>query len=130
MSSTESLPALSEAQIEVMHVVWRLNEATLNDVWTELTAKRPLAKNTVQTLLARLVDKGWLTYRQEGNGFIYRGTCERNTAHKQILQRVVDVAFQGSTEGLLVSLLQDTSITPDEAARLRNLIDEAERNAR
>ena len=74
------LPALSESQLEVMHVVWSRDEVTLGDVWTALTTKRPLAKNTVQTLLSRLVDKGWLTYRQEGNAFIYRGTRERNTA--------------------------------------------------
>lgn len=127
MAKQNDLPQLSESQLEVMHIVWNKGEVSLGDVWAELTKSRPLAKNTVQTLMSRLVDKGWLTYRQEGSAFIYRGTRERQTAHKQILSRILDVAFQGSTEGLLVSLLQDTSISPEEAKRLRALIDDAER---
>lgn len=126
MKRASELPALSESQLEVMHAIWDKGEVTLADVWSELNARRPLAKNTVQTLLTRMVEKGWLTYRSEGNTFIYRATRERNAAHRQILDRVIDVAFRGSTEGLLLSLLEDQKLTPEQARRLRALIDAAE----
>lgn len=126
MKRVNELPALSESQLEVMHAVWDKGEATLAEVWSELNAKRPLAKNTVQTLLTRMVEKGWLTYRSEGNTFIYRATRERNAAHRQILDRLIDVAFRGSTEGLLLSLLEDQKLTSEQADRLRTLIDAAE----
>lgn len=124
------LPTLSEAQLEVMNVLWDRGEATLGETWSQLNAKRPLARNTVQTLLSRLVDKGWVTYRSEGTGFIYRASRERQTATSQILQRVLKFAFQGSTEGLMMSLLQDARVSADEARRLKELIDEAERKSK
>lgn len=124
------LPPLSESQLEVMHILWDKGEATLGEVWSGLTAKRSLAKNTVQTLLTRLVDKGWVAYRQEGNAFVYRSARERQAAHKQILQRVLDLAFQGSTEGLMMSLLEGKPVGPEEAQRLRELIDQAEKQSK
>lgn len=126
MKRASELPALSESQLEVMHAIWDKGEVTLADVWVELNTRRPLAKNTVQTLLTRMVEKGWLTYRPEGNTFVYRATRERNAAHRQILNRLIDVAFRGSTEGLLLSLLEDQKLTPEQAQRLRELIDAAE----
>ena len=127
MSERKELPALSEVQLEIMNVLWTLEEATLGDIWAELSARRPVARNTVQTLLTRLVDKGWVLYRQDGKSFVYRSAREKSAARRQILGRVLDAAFQGSTEGLMMTLLEDRSITTEEADRLRSLIDEAER---
>lgn len=126
MSSKKTPPALSDSQIAIMHVLWDREEATLGEIWAEVTADRPLAKNTVQTLLTRLVEKGWVNYRDTGKGFLYRSAQGRRAARKQILNRVLDAAFQGSTEGLVMTLLETRRITPEEAARLRALIDAAE----
>ncbi|MBX7132493.1 MAG: BlaI/MecI/CopY family transcriptional regulator [Fimbriimonadaceae bacterium] len=127
MNERKDLPALSEVQLEIMNVLWTLEEATLGDIWAELSARRPVARNTVQTLLTRLVDKGWVLYRQDGKSFVYRSAREKGAARRQILGRVLDAAFQGSAEGLMMTLLEDRSITAEEADRLRSLIDEAER---
>jgi predicted transcriptional regulator len=78
-------------------------------------------------LLTRLVEKGWVTYRQEGKSFLYRSVQGRGAARRQILKKVLDAAFQGSTEGLVMTLLEEKGISPEEADRLRRLIDEAER---
>lgn len=126
MKPRKELPALSESQLAIMHILWDREEATLGDIWSELSAQKPVAKNTVQTLLTRLVEKGWVAYRETGKGFIYRSAQERGAATKQILGRVLDVAFQGSTEGLVMTLLESRRISPEEAARLRKLIDNAE----
>jgi len=127
MDRQAELPGLSEAQLEVMHVLWERPEATLGEIWSELSRKRQLAKNTVQTLLTRLVEKGWVKYRQEGKSFLYTSAQGRGTARRQILKKVLDAAFQGSTEGLVMTLLEDKGISQDEADRLHRLIDEAER---
>ena len=58
MRQDEPLPPLSEAQTEIMNVVWEHGEATLAQVCAALATRRELARNTVQTQLTRLVEKG------------------------------------------------------------------------
>ena len=63
MESEEPLPPLSEAQTEIMNVVWERGETTLSQVCAALAERHDLARNTVQTQLTRLTEKGWLLYR-------------------------------------------------------------------
>ncbi len=122
----KKLPSLSESQLRIMHVLWNKGEATLGEIWTELSQERTVAKNTVQTILKRLVDKGWVSYRQIGNSFAYRATREQKSASKQILIKVLEATFLGSTEGLVATLLDGRPLSRQEADRLRVLINEAE----
>lgn len=123
----KELPALSENQLEIMDVVWDRGEATLGDIWGELSQERPVAKNTIQTLLSRLVDKGWLTTRSEGKTFHYSATRMRESTLANVVQKLVETAFKGSTEGLVMALLDGREISKVEADRIRELIERAER---
>lgn len=124
------LPALSENQLEIMDSVWQRKEATLGDVWGDLSAARPVAKNTIQTLLTRLVEKGWLKTRTEGKTFHYSATRLRETTLSNVVQKLVDTAFKGSTEGLMMALLEGRELTKEEADRIRELIERAEKEAK
>jgi len=126
MDSSEALPPLSEAQTEIMNVVWEQGEGTLAQVHAALSSRRDLARNTVQTQLARLVEKGWLLYRAEGKAFYYRATVPREAARSRLVQRLVDAVFGGSTEGLVMTLLNGRRLSRQEADRIRALIERAE----
>lgn len=126
MKSEKPLAPLSEAQTEIMNVIWEQGEATLAQVCAALATRRELARNTVQTQLARLVEKGWLLYRAEGNAFFYRATVVREDAQSRVVQRVVDAVFGGSAEGLVMRLLDGRKLSKDEADRIRALIEKAE----
>ncbi len=121
-----SLPPLSDAQLEIMALVWERGEATVAEVWKELAARRPVARNTVQTMLVRLKEKGWLQGRTDGHAHRYRAAVPREATLRGMLGRFVDLAFGGSTEGLLAALLGSRGVSPEEAERIRTLIDEAE----
>ncbi len=129
MKKPDKLPPLSEAQTEIMVSIWEHGEATLGDVWRDLAAKREVARNTVQTLLSRLVEKGWLEYRAEGKVFHYRAAAPKASAMKAAARRLVDVAFEGSTEGLMMALLDGHELSKEEADRIRKLIELAETRA-
>jgi predicted transcriptional regulator len=129
MAEPEDLPPLSEAQLEIMDVVWDRGEATLGDVWSLLSSRRPVARNTVQTLITRLVEKGWLRYRAEGKVFHYSATRPRAATLRGLVRRLVDTAFRGSSEGLVMALLDDKPLEEGEAARIRALIEQAEKQA-
>ena len=73
MAKRSDVPDLSDAQIEIMSVIWDSpNGASVMDVWKTVSAGRQVARNTVQTTLVRLEEKGWLGHRDgEKAGFIY-----------------------------------------------------------
>ena len=122
------LPSLSEAQTEIMNVVWDRGEATLAQIWATLTARREVARNTIQTQLTRLVEKGWLLHRSEGKAFYYRATVPRREARSHAVRRLVDAVFGGSAEGLVMTLLDGRQLSKEEANRIRSLIEHAEKN--
>src|SRR5262245_58658540 len=110
-----------------MNVVWNRGETTVGEVWAELSQKRPIVRNTVQTMIVRLEEKGWLIHRAEGNTIYYRATQPGQTVRKRMLRGLLDTAFHGSTEGLLLAILEDQKLSEEEAARVRKLIDQATR---
>ena len=122
-------PALSETQLEIMNVVWDRGETTVAEVWNVLSASRSVARNTVQTLMTRLEEKGWLRHRAEGQTFHYRAAHARRATVGRLVQRLVDTAFAGSLSGLMLALLEGRDIPPEEAERIRVLINQAEKKS-
>jgi predicted transcriptional regulator len=125
----EGPPPLSEAQLEIMNLVWDRGETTVGELWQELSQRRPVARNTVQTLVTRLEEKGWLAHSAEGTVFRYRALYPRKATLRQIVRRLVETAFGGSTEGLVMTLLEDQALTDREARQIRAAIERAERAA-
>jgi predicted transcriptional regulator len=125
MARSEPLPPLTEGQLEIMSVVWGRGEATVGEIWTELSRRRKVARNTVQTMVVRLADKGWLKHRAQGNTFYYRAVQHKDAARRRIVRRLVETLFHGSTEGLVLALLDDDKLTKQEAEQIRALIGKA-----
>jgi BlaI family transcriptional regulator, penicillinase repressor len=123
----DNLPQLSDVQLEIMNIVWDEGEAGVAEVWQRISAKRPLARNTVQTLMTRLEDKGWLKHRAAGNAFMFSATVPRSQTLKRMVRSLVDVAFKGSAEDLVLALLQGRGVSDEEAERIRKMIDESKR---
>jgi len=126
MSGLSPLPPLSEAQMEIMNVVWNRGEATVADVWKALGSRRKVARSTVLTMLTRLQEKGWLCCDEEGHAFRYRAALPREATLGQVVRRLVDTAFGGSAEGLVMALLHDRGVSKAEARRIKKMIDRAE----
>ena len=99
----------------------------LIDLCAALASRRELARNTVQTQLTRLVEKGWLRYRSEGKAFYYQATVPREAAQSSIVQRLLDAVFGGSAEGLVMTLLDSRKLSREEADRIRARIEQAEK---
>jgi len=128
MAKSPDLPQLSEAQLEIMNVVWRVGEATVGEVWKALAVRRKVARNTVLTLMERLEKKRWLRRRVDGHVYRYSAAVEREATLGKIVGRLVESAFEGSAEGLMMALLDERGVTPAEAERIRAMIDKAKRS--
>jgi predicted transcriptional regulator len=124
MAKRDEPPALpSDAQVEVLNIIWDLGPATVGEVWQAVSAGRPVARNTVLTLVSRLEEKGWLRRHEEGNVRRYSAVVPKQTALRQIARRLVDTAFGGSAEGLIMTLLGDGDLSEAEAERIRAMLE-------
>ena len=117
-------PALSEAQMEIMEIVWEQDEVTVADVWKTLADRRNVSRNTIQTLMARLDERGWLRHRAEGKTFVYSAAHRREAAQQQLVGSLIESAFGGAADGLVMALLEN-GVTRAEARRIRKMIDAA-----
>jgi BlaI family transcriptional regulator, penicillinase repressor len=126
MDDAPDLPALSEAQIEIMNVVWDRGEVTVAEVWKALASRRTVARNTVLTMMERLQERGWLHCESGDRAFRYRAAVPREAVQGMMVRRLLDSAFNGSAEGLAMALLDGRGLTDDEAKRIRDLIGRAE----
>jgi predicted transcriptional regulator len=127
-SDADDLAPLSGAQLEIMNLVWARGEATVTEIWKELEVQRPIARTTVLTVMDRLEKKGWLKRRVEGQQHYYSPARSRARALGGLVERLVDTAFAGSAEDLVMALLDGRGVTEEEAKRIRRLIDKARRN--
>lgn len=130
MKEREKTPPLSDAQREIMNIVWDNEEVGVAEVWRILSDRRSVARNTVLTLITRLVDKGWLQPRRVGNAFRYTAARPREKAQSEEIRRLVNTVFDGSAEGLVMSLLEGGSLSPEESQRIRAMIMKASRKDR
>ena len=121
----DQLPALSDVHLEIMRVIWDGGEVTVTDVWHKLSTKRPVARNTVLTLMDRLEKKGWLKRRAEGQTHYYQAVAPQATTLGGVVKRLVEAAFAGSAEGLVLALLEGRGVSDAEAQGIRKLIDHA-----
>jgi BlaI family penicillinase repressor len=119
--------ALTDAQWEIMNIVWDHGEVAVVELWESLSKTRGLARSTVQTQVVRLEERGWLKHRTVGKTFFYSATIDRRATVGGALERLIETAFAGSTEGLILTLLDKHALSSEAARRIREKISIAER---
>jgi BlaI family transcriptional regulator, penicillinase repressor len=130
MPRKPDLPPLSDAQLEILQVVWQNGEIAVSDVWQAIAARRPVARNTVLTVMDRLEKRGWLSKRNVGITQLYRATVSEKATLGEMARRFVDSTFGGSADALVMALLEGRGVSPEEARRIRQRIDEAGEKSR
>lgn len=117
-------PTLTEAELRLMQVLWEREEATVGEVAESLPDSARLAYSSVLTTLRILEQKGYVTHRKEGRAFVYRPLVERNDARRSAVRYVLSRFFDNSPEQLVLSVLENEDLSPEELARLRKLVEE------
>ncbi len=127
MAKPETTP-LTQAQREIMEIVWD-QEVTVTQVRDQLAERREVARNTIQTMIVRLEERGWLKHRTEGRTFWYSANRPRTASLGAKVAQMVDRLFAGSPEEMVTALMEYRGLTADEADRIREMIDAAETTA-
>src|SRR5689334_13213250 len=101
---------LTEVELELMTIVWKLGEATVADVLEQLPLDRTLAYTSVSTILRILEQKGALAARKEGRGHIYVPTIKKSEYEAKTVRHVVNKVFDGTPIALVKQLLDTMKI--------------------
>jgi predicted transcriptional regulator len=117
-------PTLTPQELEIMKVVWEREQATVRDVYEALLEERKVAYTTVMTMMNVLEKKGHLRKEPEGRSFVYRPTRPRQQVLSSMVREFVDRVFEGSAEPLLVHLVEDRHLSPEELDALARRIRE------
>ena len=118
---------LTEAELRLMKILWRRGESAVGDLVAAMPDGEALAYNSVLTTIRILEQKGYVTHRQEGRAFIYSPCVEEHEASRTEIRHIMQRFFGDSRERLLLSVLRDEEVTPEELERLKEAIAAAER---
>ena len=118
-------PALTDAEARVMAVLWQRNTATVADVVAVLKKKKVFSYSTIQTILRILETKGYVSHEKVARAFIYRPCVDERQARRRALRHLVTRLFNGSPSLLVLNMLEDDRIDPQELTRLKKLIEDA-----
>ena len=116
---------LTEAELRLMKLLWVRGESAVADLVRALPHETPLAYTTILTTIRILEQKGYVEHRQEGRAFLYTACVAEGEASRSEVRHVLKRFFGNSREQLLVALLGDEEITPEELRRLKQAIAQA-----
>jgi len=115
---------VSDAELEVLKVLWAGGPMTVRDVAAALRKqRRRLAYNTVLTLLSRLREKGYVDADRRETAHLFRAVVTRDALLGSSLAALADRVCDGTASPLLLALVKDQRLSPDDIAQLRQLLD-------
>lgn len=113
---------LTEVELELMSILWRLGEGSVADVIEGLPKDRTLAYTSVSTILRILEQKEVLKARKEGRGHVYIPLLRKTDYEVKTVKHVVERVFDGTPVALVRQLLESGDVSEKEIAELKKLI--------
>jgi len=117
----KNLPALSPSETEILRLVWQLDKATVQQVCDKLPARRKIAYATVQTLLRRLENKGYLKHDVRGKAHVFFAAVKKEHVVKRSVGDFLDRLFGGDPIPLMQYLAQHGKIDANDIEKLKQL---------
>lgn len=118
---------LSDAEWQVMNLVWDRQPIMAQDVIGSLAEPCEWSPATIRTMLHRLVKKGALHFKPDGNRYWYRAAVKRAECVRNAASSFLDRVFSGEAAPLLAHFVRNAKFTSEELAELRKLLDQSER---
>ena len=122
-NTMKSLPQISEAEYEVMRIIWQYAPISTNEIVEKLEATTSWNPKTIQTLIKRLVTKQAVTYVKEGRMFVYTPLVAENEYVSQESNTFLKKYYNGNLSAMLSAYLDSDRLSESEINDLRNLLD-------
>lgn len=109
----------------IMDIVWSNNPCSAEQVREKLSENKVLKDSTVRTILRRLEEKGYLKHYTEGRTYYYKPTVSQHRAAVRALKNIINRFCGGSVENLLVGMVNDEMLLPEELEEMAQKIAES-----
>ena len=113
---------LSPAELQIMSILWRKGRATVKQIQVALGPERPLARTTVNTVLTRMKDKGYVEAEEKNFAYEYRPLVERQSVTRSRLSDLVDKVLEGNIALLASYIVENRELTPDQIKALEEIV--------
>lgn len=121
---SNSTRLLTEVELELMRIIWSKGEVTVKDVLDALPKSRDLAYTSVATIMKILEKKEVLASRKHDRAHVYYPKLAKSEYESKSLNHIVKNLFEGTPSSLVMKLLSESDLTPQELKSIRALLNE------
>ncbi len=124
------LPKPTEGELEILQIIWEMGPSTVKSVNQIIRKSKEAGYTTTLKLMQIMFDKGLLSRIRDGKTHIYASAVSQEKTQRQLLDKFVDAAFQGSAMNLVMQLLGNRESSKKELDQIRVYLDKIESNQR
>jgi predicted transcriptional regulator len=117
---------LTQQELAIMKVVWRLEQATVRQVYEAMREGRQIAYTTVMTMMGVLEKKGYLKKELVDRAHVFTPATKRQQVVGHMVREFVERVFDGASDSLLLALARDNKLTAKQKRIVKQLIEEIE----
>lgn len=130
MPDQPDLPRPTDAELEILTVLWSRGPSTVREVHDTIVQRRPAQYTTVLKLLQIMGEKGLVVRDEKARAHVYQASRPQQWTQRQLAGDLLRRAFAGSARSLMLGALSGRKTSKAELAELRRLLDEFERGSR
>ncbi len=123
-------PRPTEAELEILTVLWSRGPSTVRDVYENLAERKPAQYTTVLKMLQIMAEKGLVLRNEKQRAHVYEAARPQEWTQQQLAGDLLRRAFNGSPRSLMLGALSAKKTSREELAELRRLLDEYEKGAK
>ena len=122
MTNRKHIPKPTDAELEILSVLWEHGPSTVRFVNDQLNERREVGYTTTLKFLQIMSEKGLVTRNAEGRTHIYEAVSNREQVQEQLINKLVDTAFGGSAQKLVMQALGNAKTSREELEAIKSLI--------
>ena len=122
-----SPPRPTDAELEILAVLWSRGPSTVRDVHAAINKRRPAQYSTVLKFLQIMAEKGLVRRDEEPRAHVYQAARPREWTQRQLAGDLLQRGFNGSAKSLMMGALSARKASKEELAEMRRLLDEYEK---
>jgi predicted transcriptional regulator len=130
MTDSVHPPRPTDAELEILSVLWSTGPATVRQVYERISERRPAQYSTILKFMQIMADKGLLLRDDKQRAHVYKAARPREWTQQQLAGHLLERAFSGSAKALLIGALSARKTTKSELAEIRKLVDEYAKGAK
>lgn len=125
-----NLPRPTDAELEILKVLWRRGPSTVREVFDDLSGVKTTGYTTFLKLMQIMSDKGLVRRDETARAHVYEAALAEDETQRQLVGDLLRRAFDGSAKRLVLQALSSERASADELTEIRQMLDELERGER